>query len=244
MIKRLIQSFIKARGYCLLPLDKYQSVLKFMKEDQRRKNLFNYLAFDLVLDVGAHKGGFCDKLFHFGYKGDVISFEPVKENFEILKTRKYPFNSWEVYCFGLGSVSGKVDINLSANTHSSSILDMLDTHQLSAPDSLYIGSELIQLRTIDELFPENYFKDKKTLIKIDTQGFEKSVLSGASKSILDVAAVQLEVSLVPLYLGSWSFQEVLDYFQNLGFELWSIENGFFDKITGRLLQVDAVFSRK
>jgi hypothetical protein len=52
------------------------------------------------------------------------------------------------------------------------------------------------------------------------------------------------MSLAPLYEGQLLFPELLDRVLGLGFELWSIEPGFVEPATGRLLQLDAIFFRK
>jgi len=49
------------------------------------------------------------------------------------------------------------------------------------------------------------------------------------------------MSIVELYEGSPLYLEMTSYLNNLGFQLFSLENGFTDPKTGRLLQVDGIF---
>ena len=79
------------------------------------------------------------------------------------------------------------------------------------------------------------------MLKIDVQGFEKKVLAGAEASLQKIKIIQLEMSLVPLYQNEWLFHEVLEYLTQKGFQLYSLENGFFNKETGQLLQADGIF---
>ena len=53
-------------------------------------------------------------------------------------------------------------------------------------------------------------KPQSTLLKIDTQGYEASVLSGAQPLLDSISAVQLEISFVELYAGQELFQQVIE----------------------------------
>ena len=81
------------------------------------------------------------------------------------------------------------------------------------------------------------------MLKIDTQGYELHVLKGASGLLHRVVAMQLELSLVPLYEGAPTFSEMLSYMQSIGFEIFNIVPVFKDNRTGRVLQVDGYFVR-
>jgi len=39
------------------------------------------------------------------------------------------------------------------------------------------------------------------------------------------------------------FVEMINYLDNKGFQLFSLENGFSDSTTGQLLQVDGIFTQ-
>ena len=45
----------------------------------------NHFHINKVIDVGAYTGTYVQALRRFGYKGKIISFEPVKKSHEILK---------------------------------------------------------------------------------------------------------------------------------------------------------------
>tara|TARA_R110001583_G_C5440864_1_gene389846 strand:- start:276 stop:578 length:303 start_codon:yes stop_codon:yes gene_type:complete len=94
---------------------------------------------------------------------------------------------------------------------------------------------------LDSIF-ENYYADKDNVyIKIDAQGYEKSILDGAEKSLENVSVLQIELSLVPLYQNSPIYTDMIEYLKTKGFELYGIEPGFSDQASGRLLQFDGVF---
>ncbi len=82
------------------------------------------------------------------------------------------------------------------------------------------------------------------MIKIDTQGYELEVLAGATGLLPQTMALQLELSLVPLYEGAPAFVDAVHYMESRGFELFSVAPGFKDRRSGRLLQMDGVFLRR
>ena len=143
----------------------------------------------------------------------------------------------------IGEENGEIEIQIAGNSHSSSVLDMLDTHVRAAPDSKYIGKEKVALRTLDSIAPNYMDSNSIAFIKIDTQGYETQVMNGAKKLMSQIVGLQVEISLVPLYKGQCLFDEMLKKLKNDGFELWSISTVFSDPNTAQLLQVDATFFR-
>jgi hypothetical protein len=81
-------------------------------------------------------------------------------------------------------------------------------------------------------------------MKIDTQGFEKNVIEGAKESLKDIKGLQLELSMVELYQGETLVTDMINYIEDKGFTLYSLEPGFYDTKSGQLLQVDGIFYRQ
>ena len=123
------------------------------------------------------------------------------------------------------------------------MLEMLPDHVKAAPESAYVGSEEVEVRTLDSLFEDIRPEKEAVLLKIDTQGYELEVLRGAEQSLPRVCMAQLEVSVVPLYEGAPVMADVLAFMQDAGFSLMQLEPVLIDPATGRLLQLDATFCR-
>jgi FkbM family methyltransferase len=200
--------------------------------------------FDLVLDVGANAGQFGAKLRQRGYQGRIVSFEPLSQPHRQLAELAARDGRWEVAeRSAVGERDGEIVIHVSANSYSSSALDMLESHLRAAPESRYVGEERVPLRRLDALAAPYLRADDVTLLKIDTQGFEDRVLAGASGILPRIAAVQLELSLVPLYAGQKLLPEMLEALRRWGFAPWGAWPELVEPATGRLLQLEMILDR-
>ncbi len=199
---------------------------------------------NLIFDVGANAGQFGVLLREDGFDGKIISFEPLSDARESLQNISRNDPLWQIALqTAIGEENGEIEIQIAGNSHSSSVLDMLDTHVRAAPDSKYIGKEKVALRKLDSIAPDYMDSNSIAFIKIDTQGYETQVMNGAKKLMSQIVGLQVEISLVPLYKGQCLFDEMLKKLKNDGFELWSISTVFSDPNTAQVLQVDATFFR-
>jgi FkbM family methyltransferase len=178
-----------------------------------------------------------------GFKGEIISFEPLSKAYEILVLEAENDKKWNTYNFALGNKHEEIAINVSKNLFSSSILGMTAIHSESAIASHYQSQEKIIVKTINDIHDNLFNEDDVVLLKIDVQGFEKNVIEGASSVIHKIKGVQIEMSLVELYEGEMLFFQMADLLSKHGFSLYSLENGFYNNDTGQLLQVDGIFFR-
>jgi hypothetical protein len=101
----------------------------------------------------------------------------------------------------------------------------------------------VPLGRLDTIAPAYLAGARSVFLKIDTQGFEAAVLEGATTLLGQCRAVQLEMSLVPLYEGQQLWPYFVELLQSRGFAMWTVLPGFVDPATGRTLQMDAVFAR-
>ena len=199
---------------------------------------------DLLFDVGANVGQYAMLSRTEGYRGRIISFEPLPDAYVIIKAKSKNDPLWIIHkrC-AVGSKLGELEINISKNSYSSSLLPMLEAHSSAAPDSVYIGKAKTEVITLDSVFDTYRKNEEKTFLKMDTQGFEREVLSGLSVNLKNIFAVQLELSLVPLYENQDLFEYFFAFFKENNFTLWNLVPGFLNRETGQLLQFDAVFIR-
>lgn len=199
---------------------------------------------DLVLDVGANVGQTGEKLRTAGYTGKIISFEPVPAAHEQLSKTAASDPNWQVAPrTAVGAESGTVDINVSQSTDMSSILAPNGALLETLPKTRVTETVSTPIARLDALWEEYYSQGSRVFLKVDTQGFERQVLEGASGCLEKIVGVQLELSLLPLYEGEETY---LTYLQDLhlwGFEPFMMWENYFSQKHGRQMQMDVVFMR-
>lgn len=235
MLRKVVRRTLRGVGFDLI---RYNSVNHPVA---RRMKLINHHGINLIFDIGANVGQYGAHIRESGYRGRIISFEPVSSSYQTLARVASADPLWETANVALGNFDGQSEINVAGNTFSSSLLDMLPAHEKSAPESAYIRKETIMVRKIDSIINDYRHEHDKIYLKIDTQGFEKNVIEGAGKSLADIVGIQMEVSLVPLYKDETLLADMIDFMNTRGFTLMSVEPGFSDAATGQLLQVDCLF---
>ena len=197
-----------------------------------------------VFDVGANIGQYGLSLRKCGFTGRIVSFEAIPSVHTRLCAVAAKDRDWIVApCCALGRAQGEACINLANNSVSSSLLPMHDAHLQAAPDSRYVGSETIRVERLDDIARPLLPDEGRLLLKVDTQGYEEEVLAGADWVLRSVSAMQLELSLVPLYRGAPSLRRMLEMCEGLGFQLHGVIPGIYEEKSGRLLQMDGLFLR-
>jgi FkbM family methyltransferase len=236
-ILKFLRSVLNPIGYDIL---KYKTtypahiVLDHLKRNQ----------ITVVLDVGANEGQYSHELRRAGYRGEIISFEPLAEAFRELQSRAAKDKNWKVFNFALGDAEGKTTIHVSKHSPSSSLLPMTDLHNEAVPGSEYLREEQIEIRKLDSVYDELGISGKRVFMKVDTQGFEKRVLDGGERSLQFILGLQLELSAASLYNGEELYYSVCRFVEEKNFRLVRIIPGFAHKTTGEMLQFDALFFRK
>jgi FkbM family methyltransferase len=220
--------------------------IDFFKQNAlaRRLHLMQRRSIDLVLDLGANTGQYARGLRRAGYEGRIISFEPLSSAFTRLarNARKDPL--WRAERMGLGARDHEATLKISPDSRASSLRDMLPRHRDVAPYFAPVAEEQVPIRKLDTVWDSFVPARSKVYLKIDTQGYEKQVLQGAARSLAKVRAIQMEISIQPLYDGDLMLPDVLRWMKKSGFSLISLEYGFCDPETAEMLQVDGIFARE
>jgi FkbM family methyltransferase len=200
---------------------------------------------DTVIDIGANIGQFAQDIRRNGYSKKIISYEPLMEAHQRLSALAKTDTNWIVAPrMAIGERDGELEINVSKNLVSSSILPMLASHSTIEEESVYVKKEEVPIARLENGIADFVLNSKRIFIKIDTQGYEWQVLSGIGSLWEKVAGITCEMSLVPLYDGQKSWLEIISFMETKGFEVWALQQGFTDMNRGRTLQIDGVFYRK
>jgi FkbM family methyltransferase len=210
----------------------------------RYRQLFSTIKTDLVIDVGANVGQFGHLCRAAGYMGEIISFEAASGAHAELVRAATGDERWSVAeRMALGAEAGEAEIHIAGNSYSSSLLPMLESHLHAEPESKYVGTEKVQMKRLDDALG-TLAAGRRIYLKMDVQGYEAQVLRGASGVLQQTAAVQMEMSLTPLYAGETLLLGMCAEMTRLGFTVWDLDPVFRDSKTGRLLEADGIFVRE
>ncbi|MGV3461645.1 MAG: FkbM family methyltransferase [Flavobacterium sp.] len=210
-------------------------------ELHRRIQLIRNYNIDVIIDVGANIGQFGSEMRNIGFQGLIISFEPLSDAFLKLTKASSGDSLWKIHNLSLGEKDGESVINIAQNSVSSSLMENLPQLTDSAPAAMYIKKETVVVRKLDSIFDSLDIANKNIYLKVDTQGYEKMVLQGAIETLKKVKGVQIEMALFPSYAGSLTFDETKNFLVGSGFSMVGLENGFYDKATGKQLEADGIF---
>lgn len=197
-----------------------------------------------VVDIGANEGQFGSELIDNGFSGTILSVEPLPGAHTRLAARAAGHVGWDVArpC-AVGASPGSVSFHVAANSVSSSVLEVVGSSVDAEPGSRHVETLEVEMSTVDELVERHALPAARGMLKIDTQGYEWSVLDGAQHSLPRFDLVMLELSLTELYQGQRLWLDMIDRMAGLGYTVWLVQPEFVDPRTGRSLQVNGLFAR-
>ena len=214
-----------------------------------KKHLGDYLShmeINVVLDVGANVGNYVRILRKIGYKGKIISFEPVPATYRQLHDAMHNDPLWSGKQLGLSDENREALINTYSDGEFNSLLTLhKDVGQVFYLDHAQQSKTSIQLRRLDTVLPEliEGTRSPRIFMKIDTQGHDVSVVKGASGVLGMIIGLQSELPAVEIYEGMSSMSAALSYYASCSF----VPTGFYPISTFRNLQIspefDVLFTR-
>jgi FkbM family methyltransferase len=211
--------------------------------EARRCRIMRLHEVDLVLDVGANVGQYAIGLRHLGYRGRIVSFEPLQAAFAQLKAQAAGDPSWQCVKTALGESCGEAVIHVAGNSVSSSLLPMAGLHAEMFPESTYVGDEDVPIAPLQTVAADFLTGDERILLKMDVQGYELAVLRG-SEGLLDaVSVIEAEMSTRELYEGQPLWWEIVQFLADRDYLLSIAHELIVNADTGCLVQLDGVFVR-
>lgn len=231
------------RAFRIVP--KHKVALLF--EEIHLQNFLNYFSVDCIFDVGANNGQYATMLRNkVGYKGDIVSFEPIPASAEILREKSRKDARWHIEEVALDTTKGTAPFNVTQFNQFSSL------HKPSHKEAdLFIDMNnvteqiVVQTATVADMF-EKYKKllnFKRPFLKMDTQGHDLAVAQGAGETLRSFVGLQSELSIKKLYEDAPRYTTVLDYYTSQGFELSAFvpnNEGHFPN----LIEIDCIMYNK
>ncbi len=127
-----------------------------------------------------------------------------------------------MFNLALGSRNTLMEINVAASSEFSSFLES-NQYSLDQFGKRAIGSkkQRVVVRRLEDFIGENSFplESARIFLKIDTQGYDLEVYAGLGETLKHVAAMQSEVSLIPIYNEMPSWIDSLSFFQKQDFQV-------------------------
>jgi len=182
------------------------------------KRLLEALNINCMFDVGANRGQFATELRKIGYRGHIISFEPVEREFLALRNAFRNDRKWRGYQCALGSENKIAEINVFRD------LTVLSSMLAPIGKQKNVEVEQVEVKRLDGLFTKALagIPEPRVFLKMDTQGFDLEVFRGAGMHANEVLGLQSEISVKPIYEGMPHYLDVLSVYEQAGFTLFDL----------------------
>lgn len=200
------------------------------------------LEFLTVIDGGSNIGQFARAASSIFPSASIFCFEPLPEVADRLRLNLRDLNRARVYEVALGKIDGAIKLRRNRYSLASSILPLDPGAKEDFPHLGELEELSVRLVTLDTVM-EGAEMQHPVLLKLDLQGYELEALKGASKLLLEVDFVLVEVAVRPMYLGEPGFEEIREYLKSKRFKYNSTVDILSDG-GGETLQIDALFERE
>lgn len=210
--------------------------------------LLPLLGVDCMFDVGANEGQYARMLRqHAGYRGQIVSFEPIPELASMLRTKAAGDPKWRIEEIALATGQGQHSFNVMKDCAFSS---------LSAPRHEEVGifrEQNLPVRQIpvktDSL--SGAFRRLRTelgftrpFLKLDTQGFDVEIVKHGRDVMPEFVGFQSELAVKRIYEDSVDFRQAIGFYQDLGFEVSAlVPNNAGRRTFPVLVEIDCIMVR-
>lgn len=229
LIKLIIPKFIRGKLSFVVEVDNFEEISKKII----KKNKV------IIFDVGSNEGQSIYK-FKKNFKNcEIHAFEPMKEAFFIMSEKFKKFENITLNQFALGEkIQERYLYENNIFSEISSFYKINKSKKKLRSSSI---KNLVKIKTID-----NYCKKKKIkfidYLKIDVQGFEKNVLSGAKGMLRNnkIKLIEVEIIFQNFYENVSSFYDIEEILHKYNYRLYNLKSITYDK-NQKLNQLDALF---
>lgn len=165
-----------------------------------------------LIHVGAHYGQEYEIYQKLGI-ANLIFFEPLEQNFKILKT--HAGEKAKLFQLALGNESKKVKMYVeSANNGMSSSILKPQKHLEQYPQIVFDKEEIVEMVRLDDFLSE---KENYNFLTIDVQGYELEVLKGSSETLTNISGILTEVNRDELYSNCTRIEQLDDFLKKFNF---------------------------
>ena len=232
--KELVRSAFKVFGYELVDVNQ-RPLTTFLGLGQS--------PIKTIIDVGANQGQFSKYISDFFPQAQIHAFEPLPgPGSDLQEWGRCNQKRLVVHRTAVGSESGTTQMQHHVDfTPSSSILKNVAQDETVEWQQTRVEVIEVDVTTLDDAFPNGgEGLDHDILLKLDVQGFEDRVLSGAKQLLPACSIVMVEHCSELLYEGQAGFNDIYQHVHAAGLEY--IGNlGQHHAKDGRVVFADIVF---
>lgn len=247
LAKRVMKKALERSGYELLGTKNSTTLAGHLRQ------VFDLLGINCVFDVGANEGQYGRFLRGLGYRGSIISFEPVEAAYSVLQRNTINDGNWTAVNLALGSKNVVGSLNVTNGSDLSSFLTLSDYglktlfqyQNDNRPITETKSTKTVELRRLDCVC-EDLIKgivNPRVFLKMDTQGYDLEVMKGAKHCLDKVLGLQSEVSVLPLYQNMPNYLESLRFFTESGYALTGLYTVIREPETFKIVEYDCVMVR-
>ncbi len=196
----------------------------------------------IILDIGGGVGASVILYNKFFPENKILVFEPIPDNYNIIKSRTSQFSNIEVFNYAVGSENSRKQINIANRITSSSLFPLSADPYSNVFNENNLGQSRVE--NIEVVRLDNFLQKIPAdigIIKIDVQGYEMNVLKGAEASLERGKIIVLEANNHEGYVGSPKYYEIDTYLREHHFTLYDILPSIFDN--GKLKEWDVIYLR-
>lgn len=172
----------------------------------RITRLLDDLNVTTLADVGANDGSWAADIRAAGYAGRIVSFEPHPVAYAALTANARDDDLWETLPLALASQSGRLELRMTSDSRWASLAPAVSGGPKT--DAQSTDSVRVEVRRLDEVLEA--LDGDRVFVKVDVQGLEVDVMSGATGIADSIVGAELEAMLVPFYENQPSLAEILD----------------------------------
>lgn len=208
--------------------------------------LLPHLGINVVVDAGANVGQYGRNLRALGYRGRIISYEPLAEVHRALEQAARGDDTWITRPMALGREAGRATIRMSPDTSWSSLRGFSDygKRRFTEQDR-DATTEEIEVVRLDADLPALIadIADPRIYLKMDTQGFDLEVFGGAEGVLAHIQGLQSEVAFQQIYDEVPNYRTALETFEDAGFAVTGLFSVKRDRKTLHMIEMDCVMRR-
>ena len=188
--------------------------------------------YDVLLDIGAHKGETVSNFLKNFKIRNIYSFEASKSTYQVLETNIdrikniYKETNIEIFNFGVGnSAESKIFYELpDSNSSTFNLIDQKSSYfkRKNKIQSIFFKKKFsIKENYVSQIKLSQFIKNKELIkidiLKIDTEGYELEVIKGLEEKIRIVNFIYFEHHYDNMIKKNYKFSEIHDYLLDNGF---------------------------